>query len=126
MLKSGDSFERYTIEAAIGEGGMGSVYRAFDERLGRRVALKVISNPAAGEEANARLVREARAAAALDHPNAVSIFDVGEAEGAPYIVMELVSGNTLRSAIDAGDVPFATRMEWLSSVARALDAAHKR
>jgi serine/threonine-protein kinase len=78
MLKTGDSFERYSIEAPIGQGGMGTVYRAFDGRLGRRVALKVISDPAAGPEANARLVREARAAAALDHPNAVSIFDVGE------------------------------------------------
>jgi serine/threonine-protein kinase len=105
---------------------MGSVYRAFDGRLGRRVALKVISDPAAGPEANARLIREARAAAALDHPNAVSIFDVGEAGETPYIVMELVSGNTLRRAVDAGDVPIAMRLDWLLSVARALDAAHKR
>jgi serine/threonine-protein kinase len=126
MLKPGDSFERYTIEAPIGQGGMGSVYRAFDGRLGRRVALKVISDPAAGPEANARLIREARAAAALDHPNAVSIFDVGEAGETPYIVMELVSGNTLRRAVDAGDVPIAMRLDWLLSVARALDAAHKR
>jgi serine/threonine-protein kinase len=126
MLSSGDSFERYTIEAPIGQGGMGSVYRAFDERLGRRVALKVISDPAAGPDANARLVREARAAAALDHPNAISIFDVGEAGGTPYIVMELVSGKTLRSAVEAGTIPLATRLEWLVAVARALDAAHRR
>lgn len=126
MLKPGDTFERYTIEAPVGEGGMGLVYRAFDERLGRRVALKVISDPAAGPEANARLIREARAAAALDHPNAVSIFDVGEASGTPYIVMELVSGKTLRSAVAAGDVPIATKLDWLTAVARALDAAHKR
>src|SRR5262245_39501651 len=68
MLKAGDSFERYTIEAPIGQGGMGVVYRAHDTRLGRRVALKVISDRVAGNEASARLVREARAAAALDHP----------------------------------------------------------
>ena len=126
MLKTGDSFERYSIEAPIGQGGMGTVYRAFDGRLGRRVALKVISDPAAGPEANARLVREARAAAALDHPNAVSIFDVGEAGGTPYIVMELVSGETLRGAVEAGKAPLATRLEWLISVARALEAAHRR
>src|SRR6478752_3732218 len=96
MLKPGDTFERYTIEASIGQGGMGTVYRALDARLGRRVALKVISEGAAGAEADARLLREARAAAALDHPNAVAIFDVGEREGAPYIVMELVEGKTLR------------------------------
>jgi serine/threonine-protein kinase len=126
MLNPGDSFERYTIEAAIGQGGMGSVYRAYDARLGRRVALKVISEHAAGDKPNARLVREARAAAALDHPNAVSIFDVGEAEGVPYIVMELVPGKTLRGALEGEEVPLSTRIEWLTSVARALAAAHRR
>src|SRR5580704_16168138 len=85
MLKPGDTFDRYTIEAPLGQGGMGCVYRAHDTRLGRRVALKVISDgprdAQADADANARLLREARAAAALDHPNAVSIFDVGEYEG---------------------------------------------
>jgi eukaryotic-like serine/threonine-protein kinase len=98
MLKPGDTFERYTIEAPLGQGGMGCVYRAHDARLGRRVALKVISDAEGVEaEADARLLREARAAAALDHPNVVSIFDVGEHEGTPYIVMELVDGRTLRA-----------------------------
>src|SRR3954447_24383598 len=126
MLKSGDAFERYTIEALIGQGGMGHVYRAYDPRLGRRVALKVISESSAPAASNARLVREARAAAAFDHPNAVAIFDVGELEGAPYIVMELVEGRTLRRA--AGDVlsPLPTRLAQLSGVARALAAAHHR
>ena len=82
MLKPGDTFDRYTIEAPLGQGGMGCVYRAHDTRLGRRVALKVISDgPRDGQadaNANARLLREARAAASLAHPNAVSIFDVGE------------------------------------------------
>src|SRR5262249_11294840 len=130
MLKPGDTFERYTIEELLGEGGMGCVYRARDTRLGRRVALKVIS---AGQrdgqgdaDANARLVREARAAAALDHPNAVSIFDVGEYEGAPFIVMELVSGRTLRDAIGDASVPAATYVAQLADVARALGVAHKR
>ncbi|HVY49491.1 MAG TPA: protein kinase, partial [Minicystis sp.] len=92
MLGPGDSFERYTIEATLGQGGMGTVYRAVDTRLGRRVALKLINDGAADARADERLVREARAAAALDHPNAVSIFDVGELDGAPFIVMELVEG----------------------------------
>ncbi len=129
MLKAGDSFERYTIEAPIGQGGMGAVYRAHDPRLGRRVALKVIADRADGTDgtdANARLLREARAAAALDHPNAVSIFDVGELGGAPYIVMELVLGRTLRSVIGDGTVSLATRVEELADVARALAGAHRR
>ena len=126
MLRAGEAFERYTIEALIGQGGMGCVYRAFDPRLGRRVALKVISESSTHTAANARLLREARAAAAFDHPNAVAIFDVGELDGAPYIVMELVEGRTLRQA--AGDVtpPVSTRLAQLSGVARALAAAHQR
>ena len=126
MLKPGDTFDRYTIDAVIGQGGMGSVYRAHDTRLDRRVALKVISDGAAGADANARLLREAKAAAALDHPNAVSIFECGELDGAPYIVMELVSGRTLREVVGDASIPVATRVGWLADVARALGAAHRR
>jgi serine/threonine-protein kinase len=126
MLKAGEPFDRYTIEATVGQGGMGRVYRAYDARLGRRVAIKVISDASFGAEGDARLVREARAAAALDHPNAVAIFDAGELDGVPYIVMELVAGRTLRSAI-GGDMPaLPTRIGWLADVARALAAAHRR
>jgi eukaryotic-like serine/threonine-protein kinase len=128
MLKPGDTFERYTIDAAIGHGGMGVVYRAHDSRLDRRVALKVLGGGVdRGQgDGDARLLREARAAAALDHPNAVSIFDVGEHEGATYIVMELVSGRTLREVVGDASVPVATRVTWLADVARALAAAHRR
>ncbi len=126
MLNPGDTFDRYTIEALIGQGGMGSVYRAYDPRLGRRVALKVISEGSASADANARLVREARAAAAIDHPNAVAIFDVGELDGAPYIVMELIEGRTLRPAEGDAALPIPTRVAQLSGVARALGAAHRR
>src|SRR5262249_24746768 len=112
MLKPGDEFERYTIEAPLGEGGMGHVYRALDGRLGRRVAVKVISEGLAAGDARARLLREARAAAALDHPNAVAVFDVGEADGTPYIVMELVDGRTLREA--SRDATLSKRIEWLA------------
>ena len=126
MLKPGDSFERYRVDAVIGQGGMGTVYRAHDARLERHVALKVIADGAASAEAKARLQREARAAAAFDHPNAVSIFDVGEIDGAPYIVMELVAGRTLRETVGAGSMPTPTRVAWLKDVARALGAAHKR
>src|ERR1700679_2818987 len=124
MLKPGDTFDRYTIEAPIGEGGMGCVYRAHDARLGRRVALKVISDGErdgqADADANARLLREAHAAAAFDHPNAVAIFDVGVYEGTPFIVMELVSGRTLRRAVGDPPVPVAKCVAELADVARAL------
>ena len=126
MLKPGDTFGRYTIEALIGEGGMGCVYRAYDPRLERRVALKVISESSAPAAANARLLREARAAAAFAHPNAVTIFDVGELNGAPYIVMELVEGRTLRRAPGEVALPVAAHLAQLADVARALGAAHKR
>ena len=119
MLKPGDTFERFTIEALIGQGGMGCVYRAYDPRLDRRVALKVISEGFAPAAANARLMREARAAAALDHPNAVAIFDVGELDGAPFIVMELVEGRTLRRA--PGDAtPHSQHASRSSQTSRAL------
>jgi serine/threonine-protein kinase len=128
MLKPGDTFERYTVDAVLGKGGMGTVYRAHDTRLERRIALKVISEVDAGGDATARLLREARAAAALDHPNAVSIFDVGELDGAPYIAMELVSGRTLRESVGEGEgaPPVATRAGWLTDIARALAAAHRQ
>jgi len=113
MLKPGDTFERYTIEAPLGQGGMGCVYRAHDARLGRRVALKVIADGQRDEQA-------------FDHPNAVSIFDVGEYEGTPFIVMELVLGRTLRAAASDASVPAARCVAELADVARALAVAHKR
>ena len=129
MLKPGTKFECYTIEGPLGQGGMGHVYRAADGRLGRRVALKVISEHLASPEASARLVKEARATAALDHPNAVAVFDVGEHEGVPYIVMELVDGCTLREAMNDSGGARATlseRVGWLADAGRALAAAHRK
>jgi serine/threonine-protein kinase len=127
----GETIGRYVVEAVLGEGGMGCVYRARDPELGRRVAVKVLRprtqagrTAAADDEIVARMRREARAAAALSHPNAVSVFDVGEADGELFIVMELVDGRTLRSYVGAGDVPLARRLRWLADAARALGAAH--
>src|SRR5271163_3114684 len=100
-LEPGDAFGRYRIEAVLGQGGMGKVYRAYDTRLRRAVALKVLLVSTERTETEARVLREARAAAALSHPEAVAIFDVGEAtttegESVPYIAMELVVGRSLR------------------------------
>jgi len=127
MLKPGDAIDRYTIEGSLGEGGMGQVYRAHDPRLQRRVALKVL-HATEGEPASAsgRLLREARAAAALDHPNVVSVFDVGEVDGVPYIAMELIEGKSLRHFVGDATVPVDRRLRWLLDAARALAAAHRR
>jgi serine/threonine-protein kinase len=118
---------RYRVEGLLGLGGMGRVHRALDTVLGRRVALKVLAttegDPRAAVHA-ARLLREARAAAALDHPNVVALYDVGEHEGAPFIAMELVEGCSLRRLI-AGAAPWPQRVRWLAEIASALDAAHR-
>ena len=131
MLEVGRQFDRYTIEALLGRGGMGDVYRAYDERLERRVALKIIRaeddlQGSQGSDGHApQLLREARAAAALAHPNVVAIFDVGVLDGTTYLAMELIEGRPLRAYVGS-DVPIDRRIEWLVDVARALSAAHKK
>jgi tetratricopeptide (TPR) repeat protein len=127
----GSTFDRYTIEAVIGQGGMGTVYRAYDAKLQRAVALKLLlRDPAAPSErqgdGNARLLREARAAAALSHANAVAIYDVGEHDGVAFISMELVEGRSLRAFVGDAGIPMPSRMAILVDVARALAAAHVR
>jgi len=125
LLTVGQTFARYVIEAAIGEGGMGEVYRAFDDKLRRKVALKVLHPDLAVPDAAARLVREARAAAAFAHPNTISIYDLGEIDGTVFLVMELISGAPLRAYIGEASVPVTTKLRWLVDIARGLGAAHK-
>ena len=99
-LGQGARIGPYEIVAAIGAGGMGEVYRAHDTRLARDVALKVIPLGFASErERLARFEQEARAAAALNHPNILAVFDIAHHAGAPYIVSELLEGATLREKI---------------------------
>lgn len=129
VLTPGQDFGRYVVEAPIGQGGAALVYRAVDTRLGRKVALKVIpleERGLAAAEHAARLEREGRVAAALDHPHAVSVYDAGEIDGIPYIAMELVEGHPLRSYITADEVTPGTRARWLAEIAGALDAAHRK
>jgi hypothetical protein len=124
LKKPGDTLERYVVDALLGRGGMGEVYEARDTRLGRKVALKVLP-PGAGGEADERMLREARAAAAFEHANAVVVYDVGEADGERYIAMELVRGRPLRAYVRDATVPIARKLRWLVDVARALGAAHR-
>ena len=118
---------------------MGLVYRAYDTETDRRVALKVVhakvarSHSASSSEqdrtlseAASRLLREGREAAGFNHPNAVSVIDVGEFEGTPYIAMELVSGRTLRTYVGDRAITMDRRISWLSQIAEGLEAAHMR
>ena len=121
----GETFERYEIESLLGRGGWSEVYRAVDTRLRRKVALKILRPDKGNPDAEARLFREARAAAGLAHPNTVAIHDIGQAEGILYIVMELVSGNPLLAYVGDDRVPLARKLAWCVGMARALSAAHK-
>jgi tRNA A-37 threonylcarbamoyl transferase component Bud32 len=117
---------RYRIVGLLGAGGMGVVYRARDERLGRHVALKTLPASRVGDErARARLVREAKSAAGIEHPGIAQVYDVGETEdGGAFLVMELVKGQTLRALMQSGAVDRDELLDTLRQVAAALDHAH--
>ena len=117
----------YRLEARLGAGGMGEVFRARDVRLDRVVAVKLLldrSAPNAG--ARERFRREARAASAIDHPNICTVYDVGEHDGAPYLVMEYLEGETLERRLERGPLPLESLVDVGSRVAEALDAAHRK
>jgi tetratricopeptide (TPR) repeat protein len=125
-LSAGEKLGPYEILAPIGKGGMGEVYRARDPRLNRDVAVKVLPQAFATEAARERFQREARAASALNHPNICAIYDVGEAAGHPYLVMELLDGKTLREHIGGKPLDIPTTLALSAQVADALDSAHAK
>src|SRR6266550_2124395 len=128
-LGQGARIGPYEIVAAIGAGGMGGVYRAHDTRLARDVALKVIPLEFASErERLSRFEQEARAAAALNHPNIVAVFDVGTGapDSSPYVVSELLEGETLRERLAAGALPVRKAIEYGIQIAHGLAAAHDK
>src|SRR5271163_4898505 len=144
MIATGTVFGPYRVIEKIGAGGMGDVYRALDTRLERDVALKLISDsflasePGAGSPSPAgtphsrvhlsheRFLREARAAATLNHPNICVIYDVGEHEGQPYLVMELLNGETLKQYLTHHSLTAADVITLGQQAASALAAAHAR
>ena len=123
----GRTLSHYRINAAIGKGGMGDVYRATDSKLGREIALKVLPPEVASDpERLARFQREARAVAALNHPHIVTIHSVEETEGVHFLTMELVEGQTLDGLIPASGLPVERIFEIATALAEALAAAHEK
>ena len=126
-LTPGTRLGPYEILVAIGAGGMGEVYRARDTRLGREVAVKIVPPAvAANPDALGRFEREARAVAALSHPNILTIHDVGHSDGTTYAVMELLEGQTLRARLEGGALPQRKAVDIAAQIARGLSAAHDK
>lgn len=126
-IQPGERIGPYTVFDALGSGGMGEVYRARDERLERDVALKFISHRfAEGAAALDRFEREARAASALNHPNICTVYDVGESRGRPYLVLELLDGESLKDRLFRSPLQLEEILSIARQVSAALDAAHSK
>jgi eukaryotic-like serine/threonine-protein kinase len=127
VLASGTKLGPYEILSPIGAGGMGEVYRARDPRLGREVAVKVLpAGCSADSDRLRRFEQEAKATAALNHPNILAVFDIGRQEDCPYIVSELLEGESLRARLRPGPLPARQAVEYALQIMRGLAAAHDR
>src|SRR5213594_987733 len=125
-IAAGTKLGRYEIRSKIGEGGMGEVYLARDEKLNRDVAIKVL--PATFSQDAERLRRfeqEAQATSALNHPNILAVYDVGTHDGAPYVVSELLEGQTLRQRTSGTTLPQRKVIEYALQITHGLAAAHQ-
>ena len=123
----GQALLHYRLVEKIGAGGMGEVWRAVDSRLGREVAVKVLPDTLASDpDAIARFEREARAVAALSHPNILALYDVGREDGTPFVVTELLHGGTLRERLASGPMSRSETLELAIQIAQGLAAAHTR
>jgi serine/threonine protein kinase len=125
-LGAGTKLGPYEILAPLGAGGMGEVYRARDAKLGREIAVKVLPSATASDsDRRQRFEQEARSASALNHPNILTIYDIGEAEGTTYIAMELVEGKTLRELLASGEpLPTKKLLDLAVQIAEGLAKAH--
>src|SRR6266568_8672385 len=124
-IAAGTKLGRYEIRSKIGEGGMGEVYRARDEKLNRDVAIKVLPVTYSQDaERLKRLEQEAQATSALNHPNILAVYDVGTCDGAPYVVSELLEGQTLRQRIGGTALAQRRAIDFALQIAHGLAAAH--
>ena len=127
VIAPGTRVGRYEVIGHLGAGGMGEVYRAHDAELGREVAIKIISGRAPADEATVeRFIRETRAAASLSHPNIIAVHDVGTHEGSPFLVTELLEGETLRARIERGPLSVRSGLDIAIQIAHGLAVAHAR
>src|SRR6266567_5633133 len=126
-MLTGTRLGRYDIRSKIGEGGMGEVYLARDTQLGRDVAVKVLPSTYSDDpERLHRFEQEACAASALNHPNILSIYDVGTHDGSPYVVSELLEGQTLRERLNGSVLPSRKAIDYARQIAHGLAAAHDK
>jgi serine/threonine protein kinase len=126
-LTSGVHLGPYEIFSLLGSRGMGEVYRGRDPRLGRDVAIKVFPSNASSDPVRLRrFEQDARAAAALNHPNILAVYEVGVDQGAPYIVSELLDGQTLRERLKSGPIPVPAALDYAAQIAHGLSAAHEQ
>src|SRR5436309_14302717 len=127
MVAIGTQLGPYQVLAPIGAGGMGEVYRARDTRLDRDVAIKVLPESFARDaERLRRFEQEARTVAALNHPNILGVYDIGQNQGSPYMVCELLEGETLREKMQEGPMAQRRAIEYASQIAEGLAAAHDK
>src|ERR1700720_2399468 len=126
-LASGTKLGPYEIVSLLGAGGMGEVYRARDSRLRREVAIKVLPQALSLDvDRMRRFEQEALATAALNHPNILAVFDIGASEGSPYVVSELLEGETLRERLRSGAIPVRKALDYAMQIAHGLAAAHEK
>src|SRR5271165_6210580 len=126
-LIPGSKLGPYEVLSPLGGGGMGEVYRARDTRLGRDVAVKILRESFAHDpDRLRRFEQEARAVAALNHPNILAIHDIGQYDGSPFLVSELLEGESLRATLDRGALPQRKTIEYGVQIAEGLAAAHEK
>ena len=121
-----DTIAHYRVVSKLGEGGMGVVYAAADERLHRQVALKMVRETSRDPQSRERLWREARAAASVSHPNVCQLYEVGEANGELFIAMELLDGESLTARLTRGPIPLGESGDLTLAMLSALEAIHAR